>query len=144
MTQIATIKAAQLQARKARDTTVASALTTVIGEVETLAKNKGNPEATDEQVIATLKKFLKNILDTARIAKGAGDLVNEEKAKAEAVIYERFLPQQLSEDQIQKIITAQLEDFPAHKIGDIIKHFKVVYEGQYDGGLVSKLAKEAL
>lgn len=55
MTLIATIKLEQLNARKARDSVKASLLTTLLGELQTLAKNSGKDESTDAQVVVLVK-----------------------------------------------------------------------------------------
>jgi hypothetical protein len=60
MSLIQTIKADQVQARKARSAS-ASILTTLIGEAEMIGKNAGDRESTDEEVIAIIKKFIKNL-----------------------------------------------------------------------------------
>ena len=56
---LAEIKAKQINARKARLST-ATLLTTLIGEAEMVGKNQGR-EVTDSEVLAMIKKFIKNI-----------------------------------------------------------------------------------
>ena len=59
MSLIAQIKSAQLQLRKDRATVHAAALSTLIGEAETIGKDAGNREVTDAELTALLKKFIK-------------------------------------------------------------------------------------
>ena len=66
MSLIIEIKSAQLAARKARDSFTASSLTTLIGEAEMVGKNAGR-EVTDAEVVAVLKKFVKNIDETTTV-----------------------------------------------------------------------------
>ena len=60
MTLIATIKLEQLEARKARNSVKALLLTTLLGELQTLAKNSGKEEPTEAQAVVVIQKFLKN------------------------------------------------------------------------------------
>ena len=53
-------------------------------------------------------------------------------------ILEAYLPKQLTEEEIRKIISS-LED---KSIPSVMKHFKANYQGMVDNSLVSKIAKE--
>ena len=53
------LKQDRVQARKDRDPTLTSFLTTVYSEVVTVGKNDGNRETTDQETIAVLKKYIK-------------------------------------------------------------------------------------
>ena len=61
-----------------------------------------------------------------------------EELKAQMEILNKYLPKQLSEDEIRKIIES-LED---KKIPSAMKYFQANYQGQVDNSLVSKIAKE--
>ena len=80
MSLIQTIKTAQVAARKARDPS-ASLLTTLIGEAEMVGKNAGR-EVTDQEVVATIKKFIKGIDETLKAVASTG----VDKARADAVL----------------------------------------------------------
>lgn len=141
MSLIQTIKAAQITARKARDPS-ASLLTTLIGEAEMVGKNAGR-EVTEQEVIAVIKKFIKNLDETIRYAGDYRDAVAADKAWAEKTILEQFLPKQLSEAEIRVLISDFLDAGEKRpNMGEIMKYMKTNYEGLYDGVLVSKIAKE--
>ena len=139
MSLIQTIKTAQVAARKARDPS-ASLLTTLIGEAEMVGKNAGR-DVTDQEVVATIKKFIKNIDETLKVLVAGSDAYAY--SSTEKAVLEQFLPQQLTEEQIRFIIATLLHagDKPA-SVGEIMKHMKTNHEGLYDGALVSKIAKE--
>jgi uncharacterized protein YqeY len=61
-----------------------------------------------------------------------------EEAKIEYAYLKDFIKQQLSEEEIRNIISESgLKQF-----GPIMAYFKNYHSGQYDGKLVSQIAKE--
>lgn len=139
---IDTIKEQLTFHRKARDTVIVGVLSTLFGEVERVGKDKGNRPTTDEEAIAIIKKFIANNEECAR-AQGY-NLVTDSILPvdlcilmAQNKIYETYLPKQLSDDDMRQIIAEQnLVGVP-----NVMKYFKATYNGQYDGGALSKIAK---
>jgi hypothetical protein len=128
MSLIEQIRQDQLAARKARDTINASLLTTLLGEVGIVAKNAGRVDATDEEVIATIKKFVKN---NESIPDGARNVTHD----AELHTLEAYLPKQLSRDEL---ITIKGTRGFANK-GEWMKFLKENYAGRYDGKMASEV-----
>lgn len=136
MTILQTIKGLQLEARKARDKSLLSIYSTLFAEVEKVGKDKANRETTDEEAIAVIKKFIANAAECQDATRdhGVATLLHEEME-----LYKKLLPAQLSAaDMVQIIIKQNLKNLP-----DIMKYFKATYPGQYDGKLLSMVAKEA-
>lgn len=142
MTLIATIKLEQLNARKSRNTVEAALLTTLLGELQTLAKNSGREEPTEAQAVEVIKKFLKNNGVAQAAASSSQNQEYKEELEVERLILQSFLPKQLSEAELRVLI----QDFAdqGKDIGDAMKSLKTQFAGQYDGGLASKLMKELL
>lgn len=141
MTLLEQIKSDQLQARILADKPKASILTTLIGESEMVGKNDGNRDTTDQEVIATIKKFIKNIDETIAVAGPTETLVAEKDA------LQLYLPRQLTEPELRVtigniIVTQGLSGSKA--MGQLMGELKKNHAGSYDGGLASKLAKELL
>jgi uncharacterized protein YqeY len=108
---------------------------------------KIDKEPTDAFVLSIIKKFI----DGAKIViENAKDTDYEfYQANQEIDILETYRPKQLTEDDIRgkiyRLITAgSIEQPNLLNLGDIMKYFKTNFEGQYDGALVSKLAKKML
>lgn len=141
MTLIATIKAEQIAARKNRNTAMASLLTTLIGEAEMVGKNAGC-EVNDAEVVATLKKFIKNIDSTLEVLPG-----NVERI-AEKALYERYLPSQMTEEALTAVVTEIVAYYEnagdAANVGSVMKVLKSKFDGQYDGKMASSVIKAAL
>ena len=58
-----------------------------------------------------------------------------------------YLPQQLSEDDLKEVISRAITVVDASSMkdmGKVMSRLKETHSGQYDGGLASKLIKEAL
>lgn len=138
MSLLQTIKADQLTARKARQALNAALLTTLIGEAELVGKNNGNRAPTDDEVMATIKKFIKN----NETIQGAHRLPSHD---AEITILKAYLPQQLTEAQLKELIdsTIALAD-KKPTVGELMSKLKTNFGGQYDGALASRLIKAAL
>lgn len=129
MTLFEKIKADQLHARKNRDTVGAALLTTLISETEMVGKNSGNRAPTDEETVAVVKKFIKNVDETVSALQKQNQSVDvpvKEKA-----ILQQYLPKQLNEIEIEEIA----ENFAT--MGEFMKHMKIYHNGQYDGKLAS-------
>jgi uncharacterized protein YqeY len=134
MTLMNKIKTNQITARKAGalKEREASLLTTLLGEAAMIGKN-ANRETTDQEVVAVVKKFIKNIDETVSALTS-----RDQDASAflmERTILEQYLPMQLSEAALREVAACQT-DMPA-----FMKHLKENYTGQYDGKLASVVAR---
>lgn len=130
---IDSLKIAQLNARKARDSATATTLSTVIGEIENLAK-AGKGEMNDAVVTTVIKKFLKNIDETLKLVP-SDHLAHEKK------LLESFLPKQLTEAELDAVIDKLIAEGSTN-VGDAMKALKNSYAGTYDGAQASKLLKD--
>ncbi|MBD8614946.1 GatB/YqeY domain-containing protein [Pseudomonas sp. CFBP 13719] len=110
-------------------------LTLLVGELETASKRDGS-QITDEKVVSVAKKLIKSNEETLRLTSGAGAT----KLDAENVVLRTLLPQELSEDQLLKILV----DAKPGNIGEAMKHLNGQFAGQFDKGLASRVAKQFL
>lgn len=135
------IKKDQLTARKERSWK-ASILTTLLGEAAMIGKNAGNRETTDPEVIAVIKKFIKNMEETARLA-GMDD-----HTVMEIDLLSGYLPKGMDNKAlvvaINEIILEQIGTDTPHNMGSIMKRMKEKYDGLYDGKEVSGIVRELL
>ena len=132
------IKKANMQAMKEHNADKRAAYSMVVSRYQgLLTSGKGN-EIKDEDVVAILMKFSKELEEEAEGYQKAGreEAYRSTLAQKEAVAL--FLPKLLSEGEIREII-ASLED---KSLPSVMKHFKANYAGKVDMSLVSKLARE--
>ena len=128
---VAEIKTARQEQRD--NPVIYSLLGVVLGELDRLPIPRGQ-EPSEDQIYAVIKKLYE-------AAKEMREMSPE--ADQEYMYLKDFIKKQLSEADIR----FEIEDLMLSKncnIGMIMKHFKEWYPGQYDGKLVSKIAKEVL
>lgn len=128
---VAEIKTARQEQRD--NPVIYSLLGVVLGELDRLPIPRGQ-EPSEDQIYAVIKKLYE-------AAKEMREMTPE--ADQEYMYLKDFIKKQLSEADIR----FEIEDLMLSKdcnIGMIMKHFKEWYPGQYDGKLVSKIAKEVL
>lgn len=108
----------------AKNEFVKSILRVLIGEM-----NREGKTVSDERVTAIIKKMCEN-------AKLVGN-------DHEITILEKYLPKQLSEDDLRTIISALIfeNSFTIKDMGKIMSSLKEKYNGQYDGKLAANVIK---
>lgn len=111
--------------------------------------NKGGAgyEATDEDVMSVINKEIKQRRDSIEQFEKAGrtDLVDKEKA--ELAILETYLPEQMSEEEVKKLVDEAVATTNAaspQDMGKVMAALMPKVKGKADGSLVSRLVKEAL
>ena len=111
------------------------------------AQIDGKKELTDNDVIAVLGSQAKKIRDAMeQFAKGGReDLVNQSKFELEVI--GGYLPEQMSEDELRKLIEEAIAETGAdspQKVGLVMKAVMRKLKGRADGKQVNKLAMEIL
>lgn len=101
----------------------------------------------DEQVIEILAKEVKSRRDAlVEFEKGKRqDLIDATNAEIEILM--NYLPQQLTEDEIKKIIISVASEVEANSMKDMGKIMAAIVpktKGRADGSVVSRLVKEFL
>lgn len=139
MALINKLKTALLEARKARNSTEAASLSTLVGEIETLAK-AGRGDLTDAVVVTVIKKFIKNINESMTVV-GRTDALVWDDMLAEKALYESFLPTQLTAEELSALIE-QLINEGADNVGDVMKLLKAKHAGTYNGAEASAILKQ--
>lgn len=125
---------------KSKNREAFSILGTLEGDARLIGLNDGKRETTDAEVIATIIKFIKGIDETLK-------LQPSDKLLAEKEILAAYLPKQLNEAELTKIINDQLAalgDKSPKQMGILMAYLKQNYSGQYDGNIASSLVKQLL
>ncbi|MFA6135988.1 MAG: GatB/YqeY domain-containing protein [Candidatus Paceibacterota bacterium] len=120
-------------------------LISAIHNREIEAKGKGK-EISEEDVSEVLKKELKKRNESALLYKqgNRNDLATKEESEAEFI--KQFLPPQMGEEELVKIIEEELKSFPNATQKDFGNIMKAVMAktGGSEGGAVSMIIKEKL
>ncbi len=135
-------------AMKAKDTQSLEALRAIksallLAQTETGSKN----ELTEEEEIKLLQKQVKQRKDSAAIynEQNRQDLAEPELAQAQVI--EQFLPKQLSEEEVSKIIDQIIADSGASSMADMGKVMGMAsakLAGKADGKTISTVVKARL
>ena len=137
---------------KARDHTIVSVLRMVSSkilekEVE-LRRSKGRDyELNDEETIEVISAYAKQrrqSIDSYGMA-GRDDLVKQEQKELEIV--QKYLPRQLSEEEIQKIVEETIEETGAsgpQEMGQVMRALMPRLKGAADGKIVNAIVKQKL
>jgi uncharacterized protein YqeY len=101
----------------------------------------------DDEVITVLSREAKKRREAAEAFESAGRSDRAALEKAEGEVIGRYLPAQLSVDEIKKMIADAMASTGAAGPGDMGKVMgavKALIAGKADGSIVSNLVKEAL
>ena len=97
---------------------------------------KGLHPFDDKGVIKQIQKIVKSL-----------ETIGSDQAKYEIEILSKYIPTQMSEEQVRETVTILVAETGANSqkdIGKIMGAFKVKYDGQADNAVVSKIARELL
>lgn len=130
------IKKDRLTAMKQGDKIVATQLTTLLGE----ASPSGNQEVTDQDVEKVVQKFAKNAKEMLKYTE---DAQKKYGIEWEIILYESYLPKQLTEQELRFKIT-ELISQGCDNIGKVMGQLNQQHKGQFDGKVASQIVKELI
>ena len=111
------IKAKFLEVRKAKDTNAIKTLSTLIGAIDMIAKNK-QIEVTNEIVFDAIVKMLKGVNETIPLVQDQNkiEVLNNEKT-----LLESFMPKQMTEVELETAIAEIAKALKTHSLPDLPK-----------------------
>jgi uncharacterized protein YqeY len=144
------IKAAQIVAMKAGDKDARAAIGLIQAAIKNRdieARTQANPPEDDAMVVEVLQKMVKQRRESIEMYRKGG---REELAAAEeheVAVIERFLPQQMSEDETRAAIDAIKAELGAtamKDMGRVMAELKARHASSLDMSKASGLVKAAL
>jgi uncharacterized protein YqeY len=118
-----------------------------IKDAEIAGRSKGQKEVMDSNVIAILKKMIKQRNESCEVYKKAGRKELLESETREIEVISTFLPKQLSEEEIKKICQETIKSIGATSMkdmGKIMGSLKSKHADNIDFSKVSSIIKELL
>lgn len=106
-----------------------------------------NPEMTEEDEMKVVQSEVKKRRDAIEVYEKAGAQMHAQREKEELAVLEEFLPQQISDSELEKIVTKVIEQIGASNIQDMGKVMGAVMSqvsGKADGARVSTMVKRKL
>lgn len=131
---------------KNKDTLRKSVITLIRSSIKQVEVDK-RIELNDDDIIDIISKQLKQRNDSLEQFLDAGreDLVEETRSEIE--VLKEYLPQQLSEEELNEIVKQTISEVRATSMKDMGKIMSVIKpktKGRADGKLINKLVKENL
>jgi len=142
------IKADLTAALKAGDAALALTLRYLLAEIHNGEIAKGRDATlTEEELASLLQKQAKQRTESIEAYQKGGrdDLVEKEKNELEVI--QSYLPEQMGEEEIKKLVAEAVSQTGAAGITDMGKVMGALMpkvKGKADGSLVSRLVKESL
>jgi uncharacterized protein YqeY len=104
-------------------------------------------EPNEDELMGLIAKLVKQRKDAAEQYAAAGRSDLEAKELAEATLYETYLPEPLSDDDVKRLIDKAMKDTGAEgmrDMGKVMSALRPAVQGRTDMGRLSALVKERL
>lgn len=139
-------------AMKAKDTARVQTLRMLkarIQEQEVAQRGSGGGDAplSDDQVIEILTKYAKQVRESLESYEKAGRAESAAQSQAELEIVESYLPEALSEEDLEKLAQEAIQEAGAEspkQMGDVMKVLMPRVKGRADGKQVSAVVRRLL
>ena len=131
---------------KNKDTVKKSVITLIRASIKQYEVDN-RVELGDDEIVDLIAKQLKQTRDSREefVKAGRDDLVS--KAEAEIEVLKEYLPQQLSEEELNKIVISTISEVGATSMKDMKKIMTSIMpkvKGRADGKLINELVKKNL
>jgi uncharacterized protein YqeY len=128
--------------RKAQDKAATLLLGTVLSEVKN-RRIELRRDPNDDDVIDVLRKAIKKRRESIEMYDKAGraDLADKERSEAQAL--EKYLPPQVSDEEIRTAVRAAISSGAAN-IGAVMGKVIPQFKGKAEGGTINAIAREEL
>lgn len=136
-------------AMKAKDEVAKAALSSLKAKFTEFEKTNIVENISESDSIRVIGKAVTQRKDSAEIYRKAGRLDLAEREEAEASILKEFLPRELEDEQLFKILIKMLAEFPEGTnrnkfVGQTMGNFNKLWAGQADSKRVSQMINQIL
>ena len=131
---------------KAEGKTALSVIRMARAHIRQAEIDAGHADFDDDQVVAILRKEMKQRRETLAEIENSGreDLIEE--TKAEMAVLQKYLPAELSEDEIRKVVQETVEALSSEQrnLGSAMKAVMTKLKGKADGKVINRIVRETL
>ena len=147
MSMIDEVRSQMVEAMKSKDKPRKDALSMLLSALKNKAIDK-REDLTEAEEFEVVKKEMKQTKETMELAPEDREDIKE-ACRIRLSVYQKFAPEEMSEDAIRETIKQVLESLgitePSGKDkGKVMKELMPKVKGRADGGLVNKLVGEML
>ena len=146
MTLIAELEEEVKDAMRAGDTARRDALRLILSSLKSAEKELLRP-LSEEEELQVLQRERKKRLEAAEAFRNAGRAEQAEGEEAELAVLEEFMPEPLSEDELEAIVDDAIAENGATSMNDLGRVMADVMPqiaGRADGSAVSQIVREKL
>jgi uncharacterized protein YqeY len=146
VSRIEEIEAEVREAMKSRDAERRDALRLIVNALKSSQKELQRP-LTDEEELQVLQRERKRRVEAAEAFRSGGAEDRAEAEERELAILEEFMPEPLSEDEIEDIVDDAIAEVGATSMADLGRVMADVMPqiaGRADGSVVSQIVREKL
>jgi uncharacterized protein len=143
---IATIEDELKDAMKARDAERRDALRLILNSLKSSEKELQRPLSDDEE-LQVLQRERKKRIEAAEAFRAGGREEQAESEENELAVLQEFMPEPLSEDEIEEIVDDAIAEVGATSMSDLGRVMADVMPqiaGRADGSVVSQIVREKL
>jgi uncharacterized protein len=133
-------------ARLARDAERRDTLSLLVSALRSAEKELQRP-LSDEESLQVLQRERKKRVEAAEAFRSAGRDDQADGEEGELAVLEEFMPEPLSEDELEAIVDNAIAEVGAtsmRDIGRVMKDVMAQVSGRADGSVVSQLVREKL
>jgi len=145
------LQAALKEAGEKGDGRAAATLRLVLAaldERDRSAREEGGREAVDDEaIVAMLREMIEQRRAEIARCEACARLEEAEREAEEIAVLERFLPPQMSEEEIARAVEATIDELDAHSLkdtGKVIAALKSRFDGHMDLGRAKRMVCERL
>ena len=146
MSLIARMEADLTAAMKERDNERRDALRLILSSLRAAEKDLQRPLHDDEE-LQVLQRERKRRLESAEAFRAAGREEQAQAEEAELAVLEEFMPEPLSEDDLERIVDDAIAEVGAtsmRDLGRVMADVMPQIAGRADGSMVSQIVREKL
>ncbi|WP_420552443.1 GatB/YqeY domain-containing protein [Tenacibaculum aiptasiae] len=135
------------EAMKSKDTVALTALRALKSAFMLAKTESGAGDLSEAEELKIIQKQVKQRKDSAAVFSEQGRKDLAEPELAEAAVLEQFLPEALSEEEIEKVVKETIEKVGAEGMKDMGKVMGIVSKqlaGQADGKIISTIVRKNL
>jgi uncharacterized protein YqeY len=146
MSLIARLEGDLKEATLARDADRRDALRLILSSLRSAEKELQRP-LSDEEELQVLQRERKRRVEAAEAFRGAGREEQADAEERELAVLEEFMPEPLSEDDLEEIVDDAIAENGATSMRDfgrVMADVMPQVSGRADGSVVSQLVKEKL
>lgn len=136
-----------MKAKDSRRLSTVRLIQSAVKDRDIANRGTGRDAATDDEILQILQKMVKQREESAKIYEDAGRAELATQEREEIAVLKTFMPEQLSDEKVDEIVTAVVAEIGAEgmkDMGKVMAALRERYAGQMDFAKASAVIKAKL